>query len=346
MEYLEQGSLADRIEQGPLPVDEPVAMFQDVAVGLLACSRQRGAALRPEPANILLDQDSKPAWPILASRGCRTSRCRPWARCSTWPRAGRPGGHARRPLGRVCLGALLYCMLTGSPPYRDGRYGRGVRAHAGLAQRLARYRRTIEDAPPPIGHRQVRGVDRALADIVDRCLAADPCQAVSERAGGAGGPGGAAGAAGAASPGGAGGGGPALAAGHCHRFAWRGFSAAIRQSDAALVDRALQSNRLTAQYVARAAATSCSAAGICCASWPSRRSSAGRGPGPPEARPRAVVRRAERPEARGNAKRAAPQAVSRTPRPAGAPEVAGCRHRRQGGSARTPPVGCTSIRRA
>ncbi len=38
-----------------------------------------------KPANILLDQDNKPRRPISANRDCRTSRTRPWARCSTWP---------------------------------------------------------------------------------------------------------------------------------------------------------------------------------------------------------------------------------------------------------------------
>ncbi len=43
-----------------------------------------------------------------------------------------------------------------------------------LTERLARYRQTIEQSPPPAGHRKRRGVDKMLAAIIDRCLAADP----------------------------------------------------------------------------------------------------------------------------------------------------------------------------
>jgi hypothetical protein len=39
---------------------------------------------------------------------------------------------------------------------------------------LQRYRLFIEQSPPPEEHRGVRGVDKRLAAIIDRCLAADP----------------------------------------------------------------------------------------------------------------------------------------------------------------------------
>ena len=83
------------------------------------------------------------------------------------------------------LGALLYCMLTGGPPHRTGKTVDEFERTPDLAERLARYRQSIEQSPPPSAHRKVRGVDKMLAAIVDRCLAPDPNQAVCQRAGGA-----------------------------------------------------------------------------------------------------------------------------------------------------------------
>jgi hypothetical protein len=105
-------------------------------------------------------------------------------------------------------------------------------------------------SPPPSAHREVPGVDRALAEIVDRCLAAEPAkrypnvQVVLDSL-------------------------AARAARRAFRpmmvlgalgplvllmvvalFAWKGFSTSVSHSEEALVSRALENNRLTALYVA------------------------------------------------------------------------------------------------
>ena len=49
-----------------------------------------------------------------------------------------------------------------------------IDAASELEERLARYRHAIRAAPPPSEHRRVPGVDRALAEIIDRCLAVNP----------------------------------------------------------------------------------------------------------------------------------------------------------------------------
>src|SRR5207248_5047754 len=49
-----------------------------------------------------------------------------------------------------------------------------IDAATGLEERLAHYRHSIRASPPPSEHRRVAGVDRALAEIVDRCLAVNP----------------------------------------------------------------------------------------------------------------------------------------------------------------------------
>ncbi|MBI3466766.1 MAG: hypothetical protein HY000_27455, partial [Planctomycetes bacterium] len=72
------------------------------------------------------------------------------------------------------LGALLYHLLTGSPPFRMSQLEERLRNSPNLNSRLGEYRAAIQTAPPPAGHRKVRGVDRALAEIVNRCLDLDP----------------------------------------------------------------------------------------------------------------------------------------------------------------------------
>jgi len=256
MEYLDRGSLAERLQQGPLPVDQAVRMFRDVAVGLVHAHGKGVLHCDLKPANILLDQDDKPR---LADFGqSRMSTEQVPALGTLFYMAPEQADLEAAPDARwdvYALGALLYCMLAGSPPHRTGKAVRQFESTPHLVQRLDRYRQMIEQSPLPTGHRQVRGVDRALAEIVDRCLAPDPekrfpnvqavLDALDVRA---------ARRAkrpmmvlGAALP--------ALLLLVVTWFAWRGFSTAVQQSDAALTHRALESNRFAAQYVARTAAS-------------------------------------------------------------------------------------------
>jgi serine/threonine protein kinase len=72
------------------------------------------------------------------------------------------------------LGAILYCMLVGKPPHMSEELLRRIEAAPDLPGRLLRYRQWITSHKPPDEHRKVPGVDRALAGIVDRCLAPRP----------------------------------------------------------------------------------------------------------------------------------------------------------------------------
>lgn len=74
------------------------------------------------------------------------------------------------------LGAILYRMLTGKAPHRDERILNQVDTDGSLPQRLAKYRDSIRESPPATEHHKIRGVDRRLASIIDRCIAADPEQ--------------------------------------------------------------------------------------------------------------------------------------------------------------------------
>ena len=251
MEYLEHGSLAERLQNGPLPVAEAVELFRDIAVGLVHAHGKGVLHCDLKPANILLDQDGKPR---LADFGqSRLSHEQVPTLGTLFYMAPEQADLKAIPDARwdvYALGALLYCTLTGSPPYRNAEDVDLLDRTVDLDERLAVYRRMIRKSPPPAEHRQTAGVDRALAAIVDRCLAPDPAKrypnvqavldALDARAArralrpmmvlGVAGPG--------------------LLLLVVSVFAWQGFSIALRRSEEALTVRALENNRLTAQYVA------------------------------------------------------------------------------------------------
>jgi hypothetical protein len=255
MEYLEPGSLADRLQQGPLPVDKAVELFHDIAMGLVHAHGKGVLHCDLKPANILLDQDNKPR---LADFGqSRLSHEQMPALGTMFYMAPEQADLEAMPDARwdvYALGALLYCMLTGHPPHRSGPTVDQFERTPDLKQRLSRYRQMIEQSLPPAEHCKVPGMDSLLAEIVDRCLAADPdrrfpnvqsvLDALSNREirrarrpimvlGAIG---------------------PALLLAVVAWFAWQGFHAALRESNAALIDRALKSVKVAARFGSRAAA--------------------------------------------------------------------------------------------
>ena len=252
MEYIENGSLADLLmEQGPLQPAIAVELFRELAVGLLHAHGKGVLHCDLKPANILLDQDHKPR---LADFGqSRLSHEQSPALGTLFYMAPEQADLQAVPDARwdvYGLGAMLYCMLTGSPPYYDIRAEEELQRETGLSARLQRYRAWILAAPRPLGHRRLRGVDRALAEIVDRCLAVDPqhrfpnvqavldaldTRAMARRAGplvllGFVG--------------------PVLLLAIMGVFGLRGYDSAVREAETLVVDAANEKNRMTAQFAA------------------------------------------------------------------------------------------------
>ena len=154
---------------------EAVELFREIAVGLVHAHGKGVLHCDLKPANILLDQDHQPR---LADFGqSRLSHEQTPALGTLFYMAPEQADLEAVPDVRwdvYALGAILYTLLVGAPPHRnDDRCGK-IERPSDLDDRLARYRHAIRAAPPPTEHRKVPGVDRALAEIIDRCLAVNP----------------------------------------------------------------------------------------------------------------------------------------------------------------------------
>lgn len=177
MEYMPQGSLEERLAAGPLPVAEAVALWQDVATGLVHAHGRGVLHCDLKPANVMLDHDGRPR---LADFGqSRLSHEQAPALGTLFYMAPEQADLAAVPDARwdvYALGALFYALVTGQPPYRSEAGVETLESAVHLEDRLQRYRDLIRTAPRPSGHRRAPGMDRGLQEIADRCLAIDPEQ--------------------------------------------------------------------------------------------------------------------------------------------------------------------------
>jgi hypothetical protein len=176
MEYLSRGSLEDLLRrQQTLPVDQALEVFEEVAAGLMHLHGKGILHCDLKPGNVLLDNDNKPR---LADFGqSRLSDDATPSLGTLFYMALEQADLDATPDAKwdvYALGALLYVMLTGKPPYFDNTLTTEIEASGDVRSRLATYRKSILSAGPPRRHRQIPGVDRALADIIERCIAIDP----------------------------------------------------------------------------------------------------------------------------------------------------------------------------
>lgn len=175
MEYLENGSLAQRLEPGPLPTAEAVRIARRVAQALVHAHGSGVLHCDIKPANVLLDQDYEPR---LCDFGqSRLADERNHSLGTLFYMAPEQADLHAVPDARwdvYALGALMYHMLVGQPPFRTDASEAELRGCTSLKQRLETYRRIVRKSPRPAQHRRVSGVDPVLADLIDRCLAVDP----------------------------------------------------------------------------------------------------------------------------------------------------------------------------
>ena len=176
MEYIEHGSLEDRLKSGfPMQVEQATDLFREIATGMMHLHRKGIFHCDLKPGNVLLDQDSHPR---VADFGqSRLSTDETPALGTLFYMAPEQADMAAAPDASwdvYSLGCLLYSMLTGEPPYYSADLAAQIETTEAVGDRLVKYRDSLYSAKKPTAHRKVSGVDRALADLIDQCIAADP----------------------------------------------------------------------------------------------------------------------------------------------------------------------------
>ena len=176
MEYIEHGSLEDRLKTGfPMPVEQATDLFKEIATGMMHLHRKGVFHCDLKPGNVLLDQDGHPR---VADFGqSRLSTDETPALGTLFYMAPEQADMAAAPDASwdvYSLGCLLYSMLTGEPPYYTADLAAQIDTTEAVGDRLLKYRDALYSAKKPIAHRKIAGVDRALADLIDRCIAANP----------------------------------------------------------------------------------------------------------------------------------------------------------------------------
>jgi hypothetical protein len=176
MAYAEGGSLAGRLEKGPLSVEQALPIFQRMAEALAYVHAKGIIHCDLKPGNILLDARQRV---LIADFGqAHLSSDATPALGTFFYMAPEQADLAKRiPDTRwdvYGLGAIFHAMLTGRPPHEDARFRDELGNTVELSHRLRRYREWLQKAPRPDAHRRVPGVDRRLSDILDRCLEVDP----------------------------------------------------------------------------------------------------------------------------------------------------------------------------
>ena len=178
MDYIESGSLEDQIKSGTaMPVSRSVEVFKEVATGLMHLHGKGVLHCDLKPGNVLLDTDGKPR---LADFGqSRLSTDNTSALGTLFYMAPEQADLRSMPDAKwdvYGLGALLYTMLTGKPPYYSDKIKEKIERAETLPERLKIYRHALNSASRPKAHRSIPGVDRTLADIIDRCISARPSE--------------------------------------------------------------------------------------------------------------------------------------------------------------------------
>jgi eukaryotic-like serine/threonine-protein kinase len=175
MEYLPQQSVAALLELGPVSIPQAIEITRAVCRALVHAHNAGILHCDIKPGNVLLDRGGEAR---LADFGqSRLSSDQSPALGTFYYMAPEQASLHAVPDVRwdvYAVGALLYHMVTGTPPYRTDETETRLQAAATLPQRLETYQQVIEESPPPDEHRNVSGIDRALVELIDDCLEPDP----------------------------------------------------------------------------------------------------------------------------------------------------------------------------
>jgi serine/threonine-protein kinase len=169
MEYLEGGTLAERLRGGCLPEREAASLVQALAGAVQAAHEQRIVHRDLKPANVLLTKDGTPrvadfglAKLLDEVEGSQT-QTEAVLGTASYMAPEQAAGRVRQvgPLADVyALGAILYECLTGRPPFKGD-----DRSHT------LELVRTAEPVPPG---RWRAGLSRDLEAVCLKCLEKEP----------------------------------------------------------------------------------------------------------------------------------------------------------------------------
>lgn len=175
MEFVENGSLGEYLISGALPVEEAARIGQQVCSALVEAHGAGVLHCDLKPDNVLLDSQYQVR---LCDFGqSRMSHEQSPALGTLYYMAPEQADLEAVPDARwdvYAVGALLYHMLTGQPPFRNSNIQKQLEVAGSLHNRLQIYQHHIRNSPPPEDHHHVRGVDRHLASVIDQCLTVEP----------------------------------------------------------------------------------------------------------------------------------------------------------------------------
>jgi len=175
MEYLEQGPLSQRLAAGALPPADAVRISRDMLSALVHAHNSGILHCDLKPANILIDSGGSTRLGDFGQSRLSTEQTPALGTLYYMaPEQAVLDGVPDARWDVYALGALLYHMLTGSPPYRTPENEQRLQAAKSLEERLAAYRQILAESPQPDAHRRRPGVDGRLAELVDCCLQRDP----------------------------------------------------------------------------------------------------------------------------------------------------------------------------
>ncbi len=176
MGFVDGESLADRARRGPLPPKEAAELLRDVADAIDYAHRQGIVHRDLKPGNILLTQDGQPrvtdfglAKTVEGDSGLTASGQILGTPGYMPPEQASGRIHDVGPLSDVySLGAVLYCLLTGRPPFQSARV-------------METLKQVVET--PPVSPRLLNpSVDRDLETIVLKCLEKTPAHRLASAA--------------------------------------------------------------------------------------------------------------------------------------------------------------------
>jgi eukaryotic-like serine/threonine-protein kinase len=177
MEHLDNGSLNSFLSDGGIPTEEAVRITKSILQALVHAHGCGILHCDLKPANILLDSDFEPR--ICDFGQSRLSDEQDPALGTMFYMAPEQADLKAVPDAKwdvYALGSILYHMLTGKAPFRTEEADQQIKSEDSLEKKLKQYRQVLRNSPKPNLKKEIKGIDRPLADILERCLEMNPAK--------------------------------------------------------------------------------------------------------------------------------------------------------------------------